>query len=146
VAGEAGSIPARLVEPRDDAAGDGIDRARKDDRDRPRLPLDGSRRQGPGCYDDVGLQADQLLREHWYPIDVPCHRRSIRKLRPSGQPKPASACVNAETTGFAGGSFSSPNMMTVPGIGPIISSATVAAIGTGDAFAKGRDFGAWLGL
>ena len=37
-------------------------------------------------------------------------------------------------------------LMTVPGIGPIISSATVAAIGTGDAFSKGRDFGAWLGL
>jgi len=37
-------------------------------------------------------------------------------------------------------------LMTVPGIGPIISSAIVAAIGTGDAFAKGRDFGAWLGL
>jgi transposase len=36
--------------------------------------------------------------------------------------------------------------MTVPGIGPIISSAMVAAIGTGDAFSKGRDFGAWLGL
>ena len=36
--------------------------------------------------------------------------------------------------------------MTVPGIGPIISSAMVAAIGTGDVFAKGRDFGAWLGL
>jgi transposase len=37
-------------------------------------------------------------------------------------------------------------LMTVPGIGPIISSATVAAIGTGDVFAKGRDFSAWLGL
>lgn len=37
-------------------------------------------------------------------------------------------------------------LMTVPGIGPIISSATVAAIGTGDVFTKGRDFGAWLGL
>jgi transposase len=36
--------------------------------------------------------------------------------------------------------------MTVPGIGPIISSATVAAIGNGAAFSKGRDFGAWLGL
>jgi len=35
-------------------------------------------------------------------------------------------------------------LMTVPGIGPIISSATVAAIGTGDVFSKGRDFGlAW---
>jgi transposase len=37
-------------------------------------------------------------------------------------------------------------LMTVPGIGPIISSAMVAAIGAGDVFAKGRDFGAWLGL
>jgi transposase len=36
--------------------------------------------------------------------------------------------------------------MSVPGIGPIISSAMVAAIGTGDAFSKGRDFGTWLGL
>jgi transposase len=32
------------------------------------------------------------------------------------------------------------------GIGPIISSATVAAIGTGDTFGKDRDFAAWLGL
>jgi transposase len=37
-------------------------------------------------------------------------------------------------------------LMTVPGVGPIIASAMVAAIGSGDAFSKGRDFGAWLGL
>jgi transposase len=37
-------------------------------------------------------------------------------------------------------------LMTVPGIGPIISSAMVAAIGKGAVFTKGRDFGAWLGL
>jgi transposase len=37
-------------------------------------------------------------------------------------------------------------LMSVPGIGPIISSAMVAAIGSGDAFAKGRNFAAWLGL
>src|SRR6201984_1631607 len=37
-------------------------------------------------------------------------------------------------------------LMSVPGIGPIISSAMVAAIGTGDVFTKGRDFAAWLGL
>src|SRR6266403_643926 len=37
-------------------------------------------------------------------------------------------------------------LMSVPGIGPIISSAMVAAIGTGDPLSKGRDFGAWLGL
>jgi transposase len=37
-------------------------------------------------------------------------------------------------------------LMSVPGIGPIISTAIVAAIGTGEAFERGRDFGAWLGL
>jgi transposase len=37
-------------------------------------------------------------------------------------------------------------LMSVPGIGPIISSAMVAAIGAGDVSAKGRDFAAWLGL
>src|SRR6478735_7555017 len=37
-------------------------------------------------------------------------------------------------------------LMSVPGIGPIISSAMVAAIGGGDVFTKGRDFAAWLGL
>ena len=56
-------MPARLVEPRDDAGGDGIDHARKDDRDRPRLPLEGNGRRSPVCHDDVGLQADQLLRQ-----------------------------------------------------------------------------------
>jgi transposase len=37
-------------------------------------------------------------------------------------------------------------VMSIPGIGPIISSAMVAAIGTGDSFSKGCDFAAWLGL
>jgi transposase len=37
-------------------------------------------------------------------------------------------------------------LMTVPGIGPLISTGLVAAIGTGEAFDRGRDFGAWLGL
>ena len=37
-------------------------------------------------------------------------------------------------------------LVSIPGIGPIISSAMVAAIGNGDAFSKGRDFAAWLGL
>lgn len=36
--------------------------------------------------------------------------------------------------------------MSVPGIGPIISSAMIAAVGTGEGFAKGRDFAAWLGI
>jgi transposase len=37
------------------------------------------------------------------------------------------------------------HLMTIPGIGPIISSAVVAAIGNGAAFTRGRDFAAWLG-
>ena len=37
-------------------------------------------------------------------------------------------------------------LMSIPGIGPMISTAMVAAIGTGEAFDRGRDFGAWLGL
>lgn len=34
----------------------------------------------------------------------------------------------------------------IPGIGPTIASALVAAVGDGGAFAKGRDLSAWLGL
>jgi transposase len=34
----------------------------------------------------------------------------------------------------------------VPGIGPLISTAMVAAVGNGAAFTKGRDLAAWLGL
>jgi transposase len=34
----------------------------------------------------------------------------------------------------------------IPGVGPIVSTATVAAIGNGAAFKRGRDFAAWLGL
>src|SRR5271165_1242425 len=34
----------------------------------------------------------------------------------------------------------------IPGVGPLVSTATVAAIGNGAAFRRGRDFAAWLGL
>ena len=37
-------------------------------------------------------------------------------------------------------------LMSIPGVGPMISTAMVAAIGTGEAFERGRDFAAWLGL
>jgi hypothetical protein len=47
-----------MVEPRDDAAGDG---------GRPRSQI---RSGSSACQDDVGLQADQLLSERSYPIDV----------------------------------------------------------------------------
>jgi transposase len=35
---------------------------------------------------------------------------------------------------------------TVPGIGPIIATAVVAAVGDGRMFARGRDMAAWLGV
>src|SRR5258707_4100276 len=54
--------------------------------------------------------------------------------------------LSSEIGALACGDPACDRLMTVPGIGPIISSATVAAIGNGAAFAKGRDFGAWLGL
>jgi transposase len=34
----------------------------------------------------------------------------------------------------------------IPGVGPLVSTAMVAAVGNGAAFRKGRDFAAWLGL
>src|SRR5688572_18330379 len=49
-------------------------------------------------------------------------------------------CLSGEIEVLARRDSGCERLMTVPGIGPIISSAMVAAIGTGDAFAKGRDF------
>ena len=54
--------------------------------------------------------------------------------------------VTSEIEGLAKNTGACGNLMTIPGIGPIISSAVVAAIGNGTAFRRGRDFAAWLGL
>jgi transposase len=53
--------------------------------------------------------------------------------------------VTEEIEVLAHGSESCRQLMTIPGIGPLIASAMVAAIGNGTAFAS-RDFAAWLGL
>jgi transposase len=55
-------------------------------------------------------------------------------------------CLSGEITALAHQDAGCERLVSVPGIGPIISSAMVAAIGTGEAFSKGRDFAAWLGL
>ena len=34
----------------------------------------------------------------------------------------------------------------IPGVGPLVCTATVAAVGNGAAFQRGRDFAAWMGL
>ena len=54
--------------------------------------------------------------------------------------------VTAQIEVLARESESCRQLMTVPGIGPLIASAMVAAIANGAAFTKGRDFAAWLGL
>src|SRR5262245_45706005 len=54
--------------------------------------------------------------------------------------------ISAEIGTLSDNDPASQRLMTVPGIGPIISSAVVAAIGTGSGFKQGRDFAAWLGL
>src|ERR1700746_3799902 len=56
------------------------------------------------------------------------------------------AAVSDEIESLAEQDEGCQRVMTVPGIGPIISSAVVAAIGNGAGFTQGRDFGAWLGL
>ena len=56
------------------------------------------------------------------------------------------ASVSAEIEALAEEDAGCQRLMTVPAIGPIISSAVVAAIGNGAGFKQGRDFGAWLGL
>jgi transposase len=37
-------------------------------------------------------------------------------------------------------------LQQIPGVGPLVATAMVAAVGNGSAFVKGRDFAAWLGL
>jgi transposase len=54
--------------------------------------------------------------------------------------------VSTEIEALALQDDSCQRLITVPGVGPIISSAMVAAIGNGAGFKQGRDFSAWLGL
>ena len=56
------------------------------------------------------------------------------------------AAVSADIEALAEQDAPCQRLMTVPGIGPISSSAVVAAIGKGTGFRQGRDFAAWLGL
>jgi transposase len=56
------------------------------------------------------------------------------------------AAVSSEIEALAKQDESCQRLMSVPGVGPIISSAVVAAIGNGAGFKQGRDFAAWLGL
>lgn len=54
--------------------------------------------------------------------------------------------VSAEIARISAQEANCRNLMTIPGIGPMISTAMVAAVGAGDGFDRGRDFAAWVGL
>src|SRR6516162_6920824 len=73
------------------------------------IPFDPSRRSGPQ-FSSLDIQKlcvlDYKVR-HGRSTVWQRHRRSIRMLRGSTQPKSTSACVNAETIVFATGSLSS---------------------------------------
>jgi transposase len=56
------------------------------------------------------------------------------------------AGVSAEITQIATDSELCQRVCTVPGVGPIVSTALVAAVGNGRAFHRARDMSAWLGL
>lgn len=56
------------------------------------------------------------------------------------------AAIDAEIKALARTDADMQRLMEIPGIGPTIATALVAAVGTGSSFGKGRDLAAWLGL
>lgn len=56
------------------------------------------------------------------------------------------ATMNQEIEDIAARSDTARRLMTVRGIGPLASTALLAAAGSGQQFSKARDLAAWLGL
>src|SRR5580692_8057606 len=54
--------------------------------------------------------------------------------------------LNLEVQQIASNDSACRRLRQIPGIGPLIATAIVAAIGNGAAFHKGREFAAWMGL
>ena len=54
--------------------------------------------------------------------------------------------ISEEIDRIAGQDAGCQRLRRIPGVGPLVATATVAAIGNGAAFRKGREFAAWLGL
>jgi transposase len=54
--------------------------------------------------------------------------------------------LNSELEQIASSDPSCVRLQQIPGVGPLVSTAVVSAIGNGAAFKKGREFAAWLGL
>ena len=54
--------------------------------------------------------------------------------------------MNDEVERIASSDAACARLRQIPGIGPLVATAIVAAIGNGAAFQKGREFAAWLGI
>jgi transposase len=54
--------------------------------------------------------------------------------------------LNHEVERIASSDPACMRLRQIPGIGPLVATAIVAAIGNGAAFRKGREFAAWMGL
>jgi transposase len=54
--------------------------------------------------------------------------------------------MNDEVERIASSDAGCMRLRQIPGIGPLVATAIVAAIGNGAAFHKGREFAAWLGI
>src|SRR5512140_1779348 len=56
------------------------------------------------------------------------------------------AALDEEMERISGSDAACQRLREIPGVGPVVATAIVAAIGNGAAFSKGREFAAWLGL
>jgi hypothetical protein len=54
--------------------------------------------------------------------------------------------MNTEIEQIASSDPACQRLRQIPGVGPLVATAIVAAIGNGAAFHKGREFPSWLGL
>ena len=54
--------------------------------------------------------------------------------------------LNVELNSICANDPSCQRLMEVPGVGPVVATAMIAAVGNGAAFSRGRDFSTWLGL
>ena len=92
---------------------------------------------GRGC-----VSCAPSCRASWRRAAMPCHPACCVWLRTWPQTGDARIEeLSGEIDTLARQDQACVRLMTKPGIGPIISSAMVAAIGSGDVFSKGRDFG-----
>ena|SRR5215472_10752497 len=74
--------------------------------------------------------------------EAPDDRSGCEPLASSGSCHPKEGCRQRQDNDDA----RCRQLRQIPGFGPLISTATVVAIGNGAAFRRGRDFAAWVGV